>query len=326
VGDARHRTATAVENPVTEQPLTQAGESGGAESLQPTARPPSRTPLYEASHAARYERQSLVKEIQKSTGCRLITYVAGNNAPIDRDDAISFADLLHNVSTDDNLDLMLHTPGGDIDSAEKLIYMVRKKVRNAQLRIIVPDFAKSAGTLMVLGADEVVMSDTSELGPIDPQVVRRDGNGNRLSHSVLNYLDAYKTHREALLERPSSLPDQIMLGKLDPETIKLFEAVRDRAKRFAEQLLQRGMFRNKPGNWSKLASDLIDIKRWPTHGQMISSEDAVTLELTVKYMDQKDAVWTQIWRLYCRQRLALAHDSKLFESDHVSLQMDKACG
>ena len=54
--------------------------------------------------------------------------------------------------------------GGKADSAEKLVRMVRSKVGAAALRIIVPDFAKSAGTLMVLGADSVVMSDMSELG------------------------------------------------------------------------------------------------------------------------------------------------------------------
>lgn len=301
-----------------------AGDSVDGEALRTTARPASRTPLYEASNAARYERQALITEIQARTGQHLISYVAGLDAPIHRDDAVSFADLLHNVPAEVNLDLMLHTPGGDIDSAEKLIYMVRKRVGSALLRIIVPDFAKSAGTLMVLGADAVVMSDTSELGPIDPQIVRRDGNGNLLSHSVQNYLDAYETHRKALIEQPNSLPDQIMLGKLDPETVDLFRAVRDRAKRLAEDLLNRGMFRNTQGNRTKVASDLLNTKQRQSHGQMISSEEATDLGLTVQHMDHKDEVWMLLWRLYCRQRLVITPDHKLFESDHVTLSLDMA--
>ena len=54
-----------------------------------------------------------------------------------------------------DLDLLLHTTGGSINAAEKLMGMMRNRVGTAKLRIIVPDFAKSAGTLMVLGADSV---------------------------------------------------------------------------------------------------------------------------------------------------------------------------
>ena len=67
--------------------------------------------------------------------------------------------------------------------------MVRKKASTGRVRVIVPDYAKSAGTLMALGADRIIMSETSELGPIDPQVILADRNGNRMPHSVKNYLD-----------------------------------------------------------------------------------------------------------------------------------------
>ena len=93
-----------------------------------------------------------------------------------------------------DLDVLLHTPGGDIDAAEKLITLVHTTVGAGQMRIVVPDFAKSAGTLMALGANKIVMSDTSELGPIDPQIALNDGKGNRIVHSVMSYLDAFKTH------------------------------------------------------------------------------------------------------------------------------------
>ena len=111
---------------------------------------------------------------------------------------------------------MLHTPGGDIDAAEKLITMVRTHVGNGHLRIIVPDFAKSAGTLMALGADMILMSDTSELGPIDPQITLRDVNGNPVRYSVQAYLDAYKSYADTLRQTPGDTAAQIMLNKLDP--------------------------------------------------------------------------------------------------------------
>jgi hypothetical protein len=220
----------------------------------------------------------------------------------------------------EDLDLLLHTGGGDIDAAEKLISMVRNKVGTATLRIVVPDFAKSAGTLMVLGADYVVMSDTSELGPIDPQIVLADGNGNRILHPIQSYLDAYDEHTKTLKNEPGNVAAQIMLGKLDPATVKLFQAVRVRAQRFAEAQLIRGMFRNG-GNWSLAASELLDTKRWLSHGQMISWEDAAgpPIGLYVEYLDSKSDEWQAYWQLYCLQRLAVRDSEKLYESDYASL-------
>jgi len=223
-----------------------------------TGQSPSKTPLFEAIHAARYQRQTLIKSIQEQTGRLLICYVSGPACSIDRDDTVAFVDLLHNVPTGADLDLLLHTGGGDIDAAEKLISMLRNRVGTAQLRVVVPDYAKSAGTLMVLGADRVVMSDTSELGPIDPQVVLADGNGNRIPHSVQCYLDAYDEHTQTLNHDPDNTSAQIMMAKLDPATVKLFEAVRARAREFAEDQLKKGMFRNG-GNWSLAAGALLTV-------------------------------------------------------------------
>ena len=64
-----------------------------------------------------------------------------------------------------------------------------------------------------------------------------------------------------------------MLGKLDPATLKVCEVAMDRARQAAEKLLKRGMFRNG-GNWSKTVSELLDTRRWLSHAQMISWEDA----------------------------------------------------
>jgi Serine dehydrogenase proteinase len=300
------------------------GEAPLSEEVGQPVAAPTKTPLFQAMNALRYQRQKTIAAIQERSERRLICYVAGREAPIDRDDTVGFVDLLHNVEEDADLDLLLHTGGGDIDAAEKLITMVRTKVGNATLRIVVPDYAKSAGTLMVLGADSVVMSDTSELGPIDPQVILADGKGNRIRHSIQCYLDAYECHSAALRKNPTDVPSQIMLGKLEPATIKLYEAIRDRARMFAENQLKKGMFRNGKGNWSQTVSELLDTKRWQSHAQMISWQDAADskIGLSVEYLAPKSELWQQYWHLYCLQRLAASDRQKLFESDYVSLLLD----
>lgn len=281
---------------------------------------PSKTPLFQATHAARYQRQALIKDINKATGTHLICYVSGLDTSIDRDDTVPVVDLLHNVPEGEDLDLLLHTGGGDVDAAEKLVSMMRQRVGTARLRVVVPDFAKSAGTLIALGSDAIVMSDTSELGPIDPQIVRYDKDGNGMMHSVLSYLDAYEHHASVLKREPDNIASQIMMDKMDPGTQRQYEAMRDRVRRVAEDLLKQGMFK-ETGNWSLAVAELLNTKTRSSHGQMISWQDAMSpkLGLVVEHVEWNDAVWKQYWLLYCLQRLAITEKQKIFESDYASL-------
>ena len=254
--------------------------NGDDVSLEPegAAPPNGRTPIYEANHLSRYHRQGLIRKIRARTERVVLCYVSGEGCSIDREDTPAFVDLLHNVPADRHVDLLVHTGGGSVDAAEKLMRMLRKHASTAEIRIVVPDYAKSAGTVMVLGADRVVMSDMSELGPIDPQAFIQGE-----WRSVHNYLDAYREHAETLAGDPSNMAAQIMLGQLDPSTLKMCEAGVDRARQVAEDLLRRGMFRDG-GNWSKVVEELLNTSQWLSHGQMISWEDASHIGLQVEYL------------------------------------------
>lgn len=289
----------------------------------------SKTPAFQAMHALRYRRQEAISEIEKVTGNKLICYLGGHSGQISRDDAVFFGDLLHNIPTNHPLDLLLQTPGGDIDAAEKLIKMVRNRVRSARLRVIVPDYAKSAGTLIALGADVVMMSDSSELGPIDPQVTLEDSSGNRMTTPIHSYLEAFREHSEALRRKPDDPVALQMLKKIDPIKFKHFEMIMRRARTIAEELLQQGMLRSKPAasgaSFTKIANDLLDPNRWPSHGQMICAEDAIEIGLAVDRRDPEDEEWQMFWQLYCYQRMELPNAStKLFESYYACLHCDSA--
>ena len=289
--------------------------------------PDARTPLYRAFNSERYQRQDIIQQIQSMTKRRLICYVADSSRQglINRNDTVPFVDLLHNVQEGENVELLLHTSGGSVDAAEKLMRLVRSRVgQDAEVRVIVPEYAKSAGTVMILGADCVVMSDTSELGPIDPQMEFADSHGNARLHSVQTYLDAYQEHYGIIAENPDNVASKIMLGKIDPDTVTLCQAVMARARQSAEYLLMHGMFRNRGGNITNTVSELLDTKRWLSHSQMISWEHAMAPEigLSVEYLKQDDDLWQAYWRLYCLQRLAIENHHKLYESDRVSHLID----
>ena len=127
-----------------------------------------RTPMNLAKNSSRYQRQNLIQQIENKTERTLLCYIAGESTYINRDDVIGFIELLHNVSSRDRIDLMIHTVGGGIDPAEKIIGMLQSCVGQTKskqdqnklpLRVIVPDYAKSAGTLIALGANSIVILD-----------------------------------------------------------------------------------------------------------------------------------------------------------------------
>lgn len=286
-----------------------------AQSIElPHGRPIEKTPMFTAMNAARYQRQTLIRDIEIKHP-KLLCYVAGNKAQVDRIDTLGFVDMLHNVKHGDPIDLLLHTPGGDIDAAEKLIGLVRSATtEDGQFRVIIPDYAKSAGTLMALGANEIVMSDSSELGPIDPQVLSRDGNGSDVVYSVLTYLDAYDAAEKALQSAPDDLTARITFEKFDPTIVRKFQSVKERARSFAENQLKR---RGK--NFSAIANELMDINKYQSHGQMIGWESAEEMGLTITYIPSTDLVWRKYWSLYCHLRLAIEPEQRIFESNFVSL-------
>ena len=284
-----------------------------------TRRAPTKTPMYEAINAPRYHRQELIKKIETDYGRRLICYVSGRSATIDRDDTAGFMELLHNIAPEEDIDLLLHTRGGDVDAAEKLLALVQATVGGHQLRVIIPEFAKSAGTLMVLGADSLLMSDSSELGTIDPQIWADDGQGNMVCHSVLSYIDTYAAYADALRKNPDDPVSRLMLNKIDPVTLQTYTAIRERARNFAENQLKR-----KGRNFSAITSALLDTKRWPSHGQMIGWHDAKhELNLDVQYLEPRSAQWQAYWRLYCLLRLAVTDKQNIFESAYASLILNQ---
>jgi ClpP class serine protease len=66
------------------------------------------------------------------------------------------------------LDLILHTPGGDMAATESLVDYLRQMF-GKDIRAIVPQIAMSGGTMIALAWKEILMGKHSNLGPIDPQ-------------------------------------------------------------------------------------------------------------------------------------------------------------
>ncbi len=69
--------------------------SGDPSSAKDGSRPASKTPLFEANHASRYQRQTLINQIQERTKRSLICYVSGIECIIDENDTMPFPASVH---------------------------------------------------------------------------------------------------------------------------------------------------------------------------------------------------------------------------------------
>lgn len=285
---------------------------------------PVQTPLFRALQAGRYQRQEQIRAIEGYTGRRLICYVSGPSALVSREDVPPLYDLLQDVREGEDLDLLLHTMGGDVDAAERIVLLLYKTIGDgAQLRVIVPDSAKSAGTLIAVAGDTIVMGPPSELGPIDPQVIVSTTDGQRLSRPAQSYLDGltYIIEQTKDMELPTAYVP--LLGKLDPALIDVCRKALTRSQKFAERFLGERMLRDHREKVTAIATRLNDNKQWLSHGAVINCDGAADIGLNVTYLPTDDQLWQSYWRLYCHMKAELhTPTSKLFESHYSSLHMD----
>lgn len=82
-------------------------------------------------------------------------------------DVNGFVSVVNGMNRSSGLSLILHTPGGSVNAAEALVEFLRSEFED--IEVLVPALAMSAGTMISLSADRVVMGRQSQLGPIDPQ-------------------------------------------------------------------------------------------------------------------------------------------------------------
>lgn len=116
-------------------------------------------------------RKELIKQIEQKRGSKVISYSISDrpgpmNAKIGQDVIPIFSNQLRQMGRQKKIDLVLYSTGGDTMVPWRLVSMIREYCD--KFSVLVPYKAHSAATMIALGADEIVMSDLSELSPIDP--------------------------------------------------------------------------------------------------------------------------------------------------------------
>ncbi len=173
----------------------------------------------------------LVKEYNEIRNTYLIIYAGaiGKAVPdigICMDDYYILSDMLRGV-TSNRLDFYIETPGGSGETAEEIVRCLRSRFDD--VAFVVSGQAKSAGTLLVLSGNEIIMTESGSLGPIDAQV--QIGRSRVSAYDYIEWLE--EKHKEAQEEEKLNPFDATMVAQISPGE---FKGVHNSLK-FAEDLV-----------------------------------------------------------------------------------------
>ena len=125
----------------------------------------------------RMKRMARLKAMEKRHGCKVLTMIHRREAIsffglpayqfIDEEDAEQILRWIRKYG-DYPLDLILHTPGGQLHASIQIARALRKHPKKT--RVFIPHYSMSGGTIIALAADEIVMDKDAVIGPIDPQI------------------------------------------------------------------------------------------------------------------------------------------------------------
>ena len=250
-------------------------------------------------------RQELIGGIQEKLGGCVVSFFTSFNYPvmIEDADADMIEDLLRSCDLGQGLTLILNSPGGSGLAAERIVNICRS-YSGGSFTVIVPKMAKSAATMICMGASNVQMSTTAELGPIDPQVIVTKDGQNPMVMSVHSIVSSYKKLlRKAIdLKTGKNLDPLLMqLGNYDPREIAEYEKFQTLSVSIAVSLLSTGMLAGKP---EKEIKQLIEPFTDPTvtqaHGRPIAPDMARKAGLKIEDIALDNPIWDSIWELYVR--------------------------
>lgn len=162
-------------------------------------------------------RRKYLSQISSITGRNVISYYScwlktpgAPNSYVNDQDMNAFMNAVHGLNKNKGLDLILHTPGGDLAATESLINYLRTIFYN-DIRAIIPQISMSAGTIIALSCREIIMGKQSSLGPIDPQL------GGVACQSVL---EEFETAVKEVTKNPASAALwQVIFNKFNPTFI-----------------------------------------------------------------------------------------------------------
>lgn len=275
--------------------------------------------LNERDHSTQ-TRMNLLKEIGADCDGKLAICYYGSfqkrDVFLDDNDIAPLEDILQCSDRKKGVLLIVSSPGGLGLAAERMINICKQYSKD-NFHVLVPKQAKSAATMVALGADSIYMSQTSELGPIDPQVFQIFGSQEASLPADL-IVETY----EALVEKAIASTGRIepllqQLQAYDSRLVALYKREQKLGKEIAIKALKTGMMK-------ALIETEIEAKIEPfwkagitsSHGRPIFSKQAKECGLKIVDVDIESELWRKVLELHMRADTVVntPNYSKLIES------------
>jgi len=234
------------------------------------------------------EIDTIVNDLEKQLNGKVIHLIFHELASITRDvvdDLEFYIREKHKDKVNEDLYVILHTMGGDPDAAYHIGIRLQSYVpENKKLYVIVPRYAKSAGTLLACAADEILLTPIAELGPIDPQIYVRE-TGRWISAKAIagSLKQVIKTLKEVGISDTQVTKE--LIERIPIVELGHYDSLVEHIQYLAEDLLKKRMFRDSESTAREIASRLV--KSYMYHGQVIHIEEAKRIEIRVKTFEDE---------------------------------------
>lgn len=292
--------------------------------------------IFNQSSLGVVHRQGLIRQLEALTEAKAVLYVGNIRHPaasMNLQDAVFLENVLKQAEPIENLDLIVNSPGGLGQAADKVLHMCRQFCPQGRLRLIVPYYAKSAATMLAFGVDEVVMGPYSELGPTDAQVkIVEGGVENYISAQVfVDMLDNLESRISEAEDKGEAVSQALLvqLASLNKPFVEHCRRLQLYALDFAQRWMCRYVLRaeyqkNKKAAREKAVSTGQAFLHSGvfSHGQMLTAADLKAqnnIDIKINELGRDDAVWRLIWQIHCACDVLFGmpigqNISKLFES------------
>lgn len=193
-------------------------------------------------------RRKHMASLYTNTGRNVIFYASGwlqkqslnvADFSISDEDMVGLMEVNYGMSGD-QLDLILHSPGGSVEAAESIVAYLR--ARFSHIRVFVPHLAMSAATMIACAADEVILGKHSFLGPTDPQIIVPFQGGRKMIPAQ-NVLDQFELAKKQASDPKKLAAWMPMLEQYGPDLLVTCQAALDMSKELVAQWLDDWMLR-----------------------------------------------------------------------------------
>jgi membrane-bound ClpP family serine protease len=186
-----------------------------------------------------------------------------------------------------SLDLILHSPGGSAEAADRLVRYMRSKY--SDVRVIIPLAAMSAATMWALGGDRIVMGKHSQLGPIDPQVPIAN---NYVPASAL--VRQFQRISDECAADPARLSAWLpTLQQYWPGLLEICNDADELGRSMVEQWVASYMLRDKPNadvTAKQVANFFADAGRHKSHSKAIDRDEARAQGVEILNLEDDEAL------------------------------------